>query len=137
MRYLTYSKRRGLYVSLLVVLLLGFVVGCKESNKAVIECPPTINTVKTLLTQQQGKTEYYLVERVSGWHDKIVIIQLFDQKPQLGACNEDLIPPIFEDSIELDQPLIKLMADIKGGVFELVYGEPSSSAATVVLEIAD
>lgn len=73
------------------------------------------------------------MKRISGWHDKTIIIQLFDQPPQLGACNEDLVLPVFEDSIEIDKPLLKIIANMKSNQYQLIYGEPSNQSASVVL----
>ncbi|GAA6168980.1 hypothetical protein NBRC116591_27910 [Sessilibacter corallicola] len=63
------------------------------------------------------------MKHISGWHEKTEIIQLFDQLPILNECNEDTIPPIFGDSIEIDKSLIQLSADIKNNIFELIYDE--------------
>ncbi len=117
-----------------LILMLGL-SSCTQDDKNKEQCPITIDSVMTLLTQTYNEREYYLVKRISGWHEKTEIIQLFDQPPILNRCNEDTVPPIFEDSIELDKPLIKLSADIKNNFFELIYAESGGSTAEVILEL--
>ncbi len=123
-------------VSFSLILLLG-VLSCTQGDNNKEECPITIDSVTTLLTQTYNEREYYLVKRISGWHEKTEIIQLFDQLPILNKCNEDTIPPIFEDSIEIDKSLIQLSADIKNNIFELIYAESGDRDEGVILELID
>lgn len=115
------------------VLVLALVcLACSPKGEPQAQCPLTLDTVETLLTQvHEGKT-YVVVKRIAGWHDKTVIIQLFDQSPRLGQCREDLVPPLFEDSIEQDQPLLKLKANIAKKDYTFIYG---ASAVPFTLEI--
>ncbi|MFT7559105.1 MAG: hypothetical protein ACI93R_001009 [Flavobacteriales bacterium] len=111
------------------LLPFGFLITCsKNSDTAVVD------TVNLIVTNAHEGREYYMVRRISGWHDKSVIIQLFDSEPKLGECSEDLVKPIFEDSIELDKPLVNLSVDVKGNDFKLVCGEFQHTESEVVLE---
>lgn len=117
--------------TLLVVLAFAN-AGCSKKTDTYSDCPAILDTVKTLLTQEyKGKT-YVLVKRIAGWHDKTEIIQLFNEPPSLNECNEDLVAPMFEDSIETNKPLIKLKANIRSNTFEFEYGEIN---APLVLEL--
>jgi hypothetical protein len=115
-------------------LSFGFLISCSKNLDTTVECPPVVDTVTPILTKAHEGRRYYLVRRISGWHDKSVIIQLFDNEPKLGECNEDLVKPIFEDSIELEKPLVKLSVDVKGKDFKLVYGEVEHEESEVALE---
>ncbi len=129
-------SKRFKKIGLSLILMLGL-SSCTQDDKNKEGCPITIDSVKTLLTQTYNEHEYYLVKRISGWHEITEIIQLFDQPPILNRCNEDTIPPIFEDSIELDKPLIKLRAYIKNNSFELIYADSDDGVEGVVLELTN
>lgn len=129
-------SKRFKKVGFSLILMLGL-SSCIQDDNNEEECPITIDSVMTLLTQTYNEREYYLVKRISGWHEKTEIIQLFDKPPILNRCNEDTIPPIFEDSIELDKPLIKLSADIKNDSFELIYADSDDRVERVVLELTN
>lgn len=126
-----YQKRSLSIFVCLVFLCLSS--GCSKKDAAVVECPAILEQVEQLLTQNHQGKDFFLVKRISGWHDKTIIIQLFDQPPQLGACNEDLVLPVFEDSIEIDKPLLKIIANMKSNQYQLIYGESSNQSAPVVL----
>ncbi len=105
----------------LMILLLFFILyACSKDSEVKVECPLTVDTFTVLLTKQYEGKEYYLAKRISGWHEKTVIIQLFDRKPRLGECNEDLVKPIFEDSIDTEKPLEKMSVDLKSIVEPIV-----------------
>lgn len=114
--------------------LIFSLCACSKDSEKIAECPPTIDTVEILLTKHHKDKEYYLVERISGWHDKTTIIQLFDKKPHFGECNEDLVKPIFEDSIELEKSLAKISIDLNNKQYKLVYGDLSHTKINIELE---
>lgn len=122
-------------LSHIILLLVLVITACSKKDEITKECPPTLDVVEQLLVQQHDGQELYLVRRISGWQDKTVIIQLFDKKPVLDSCNEDLVPPLFEDSIDTGRPLLKLNADISAHTFELIYGEPSIEQSVITLEV--
>ncbi|ARU59165.1 hypothetical protein OLMES_5181 [Oleiphilus messinensis] len=75
-------------------------MGLTACSDQRIDCPPVVDTTEIVATNSTLGTQYFLVRRISGWHDKTVIFQVFDGKPQLDACNQDLIVPLYEDSVE-------------------------------------
>jgi len=117
-----------------LIQTLSVIAGCFSQGDGSSSCPPVLDTVKTLLEKTYAGNKYFLVERISGWHDKAIIIQLFDKPPVLGECNQDVVVPIFEDSIELNKPLVKLVADIAANEFTLIYGRQSGSIALEFVE---
>jgi hypothetical protein len=128
-------KNKLAAVIALSVLLIPL-VSCSK-NPVDEGCPLTVDTTKVLLSTTHKGTRYFLVQRISGWHDKTEIIQLFDKEPKLGKCNEDLVKPVFEDSLERDKTLVKLTVSLKNKAFELSYGKSGASSATIALEFVD
>ena len=118
-----------------LLALLASVASCSKDVEN--ECPITIDTTETLLSTTHHGKKYYLVKRISGWQDKTEIIQLFDQAPKLGKCNEDLVPPIFEDSLEHDKALARITANLKTDTFQLFYDRRNSTIGKVTLEFED
>lgn len=120
----------------LLILALACLACSPKGEPLNSECPPILDTVETLLTQAYEGKNYVVVKRITGWHDKTVIIQLFDQSPRLGQCREDLVTPVFEDSIEQDKPLLKLKADIVNNDYSFVYGNDDATPAPFTLELS-
>lgn len=118
-----------------VILLSITLASCTQDDPELQECPITIDSVTVLLTQTHNGSDYYLVKRISGWHEKTEIIQLFNQKPELDRCNEDTVKPIFEDSIETDKNLKALKADLKNEEFELIYDNGQDYSENILLEL--
>lgn len=110
---------------------------CAQDDPELQECPITIDSVTVLLVQTHNGRDYYLVKRISGWHEKTEIIQLFNQKPELDRCNEDTIKPIFEDSIETDKNLIALKADLTAEEFQLIYDNVQDYSENILLDLKD
>lgn len=110
---------------------------CAQDDSELQKCPITIDSVSVLLTQTHNGRDYYLVKRISGWHEKTEIIQLYDRKPELDRCNENTIKPIFEDSIETDKSLIALKADLTTEKFELIYDNRQAYSEDILLDLKD
>ncbi|GAB2189677.1 hypothetical protein MAH1_12850 [Sessilibacter sp. MAH1] len=121
-------------VSSAIVFLIAL-ASCAQDDPELQECPITIDSVTVLLMQTHNGRDYYLLKRISGWHEKTEIIQLYDQKPELDRCNKDTIKPIFEDSIEIDKNLIVLKADLATEEFELIYDNIKDDSENILLEL--
>ena len=113
--------------------LAGVIAGCSQGD-ASVECPPVLDTVEQLLIKAHGEKNYFLVKRVAGWHDKTIVLQLYDQKPVLNACNEDLVLPIYENSLDDERSVTTLVADLERQSFEVVYGDGGDGKSAVELE---
>lgn len=101
-----------------IVFILTAIISCSESN---YDCPATLDVIKFIEKKSLDQNQYYLVQRITGWQDKILVIQLFDIKPAVDPCNRDLIKPIFEDSLETDKVFNELVVDLKNNTFEIKY----------------
>jgi hypothetical protein len=119
------------FVVLAFMLFVVNLISCSDSSSS---CPLTVDTVEILQTKEFEGTKYYLVKRITGWHDKVIVIQLFNRQPKLDPCNKDIVMPIFEDSIEMDKSSVKLLADIKNNKYEFIYGDKLSSDHPITLE---
>jgi hypothetical protein len=75
----------------------------------------------------QGKT-YYLVLRVSGWHDKTEVVEVYDVLPSFDRCGKNKKAPIAGDSLETAQTVSRLYLDTRKGSLEIEYkdGEPEA-----------
>ncbi len=56
-------------------------------------------------------TEYYLYMRTTGWNDKAVYFELYDQKPSFNECSKSKIKPIY-DVVYDDYPDVKYVKEI-------------------------
>jgi hypothetical protein len=109
---------------LISLLLITACVGCGDSKStAFSECSMSVDSVTTIDTKSVGSVNYYLVLRISGFHDKTEIIELFDQQPQYNNCNENIIPPIVSDSIASDMEISSFMIDLKEKHFVIDYSD--------------
>ncbi|BBA37000.1 hypothetical protein sS8_5077 [Methylocaldum marinum] len=43
---------------------------------------------------------YYLVYRISGWHEKIESFELYGTEPSFDNCGESTVAPLFGESID-------------------------------------
>jgi hypothetical protein len=94
--------------------------GCTNSEQ---QYPLTVDTVTVIEKEQFQGIIYTLVKRISGVQDKTVVFQVFDKLPKLDDCNRDLVKPIFEDSVEVDRPVIEVLVDVEDSVMSVTYGD--------------
>lgn len=106
------------------VLLLCFLTSCDSKSK---ECPLTIDQTSIIDQKEHNGTTYYLVERISGWHEKTIIIQLFDKKPEFDKCNENIITPVIDDSVSTDLEVKSFLIDLESKQYEIEYGGDSET----------
>ena len=105
-------------------LLLCLIASC---NNQTTECPLTLDQTSIIEQKVHNGTTYYLVERISGWHEKTFIIQLFDKKPEFDKCNENIIAPIIDDSVSTDLEIKSFLIDLESKQYEIEYGGNSKS----------
>ncbi|MBL4827435.1 MAG: hypothetical protein JKY66_06935 [Spongiibacteraceae bacterium] len=115
-------------LALFVVVVACLSACCSEKTED--ECPLTLDVVTTMETREYAGKLYTLVQRLTGWHEKTVVIQLFDKEPQLDACRRDLVKPVIEDSIESELPVVGFVINLKEGVFEIDYGKPGETESS-------
>ena len=114
----------------LSALMLSGLAACSSQ-----ECPLTIDQTTVIDKKQLDSTTYYLVKRISGWHDKTIIIELFDKKPEYDNCNENIVMPIIDDSIEMDMQIESFMINLQTKQFEIKYAkmQDASKSAPILL----
>ncbi len=122
--------------SIFLLTTIGL-TSCSDDADSNAPCPLTVDTVKVLQTKELNGTKYFLVKRITGWHDKVIVVQLFDKQPELGPCNEDIVMPVFEDSIETDESSVTLRADIKNKEYKFVYADKPSLEHSITLEFEE
>lgn len=117
MVYLRHARTLLRIVPLVVVSLV--LISCEDSEDKA--CPLTIDTVEIVDTKMFEGKNYTLVHRITGWHDKVEVLQLFDQEPELDDCRRDLVKPIIEDSLENGLVLVGFSINLENNSFELLY----------------
>jgi hypothetical protein len=105
----------------LILLSAIAFLGCTKNSQQ--SCPLTVDVVTVLEKEQFQGITYTLVKRVSGIQDKVIVFQIFDQKPEFDDCNRDLIKPILEDSVETDRPVLEVLADVENKAMSITYGD--------------
>ncbi len=79
-----------LLLSVLCITLGGVITGCSNSD-CIIKPQLHLADRKT----QDGKI-YYLYTRTSGFQEKQVFFEVYDEEPVFDKCNKALIKPFFE-----------------------------------------
>ncbi|WP_444996088.1 hypothetical protein [Aliikangiella sp. IMCC44359] len=105
-----------------IVLLLLLCTSCGQSNT---ECPITIDTVSIIDQKLYEGTHYYMVLRISGWHEKTEIIEVYDQKPQFDRCSVSITKPIIHDSLDANY-INSFLIDLEAKEFIVEYKESPS-----------
>lgn len=113
-------------LSILLGLLL---VGCSDSGVSSNNCEPIIDSVKIVDIKTVGNKTYYLVHRISGWHDKTEILQLFTTKPVFDRCNRNTTEPVFDDSIDSTMAISHIYLDVNMNNLEVLYKKDMKSDA--------
>ncbi len=110
--------------ALCVVIFVCLFTACGDQ---ATECPLTLDQTSIIDQKEVDGTTYYLVERISGWHEKTIIIQLFDKKPEFDKCNENIITPIIDDSVSTDLEVKTFLIDLKSKEYVIEYGGDSET----------
>ncbi len=83
-----------------VLLLACFSqASCSDSN-SVSRCSLTSDSVSITSSLSVEEKTYYLVYRISGWHEKIESFELYGTEPSFDNCGESTIAPLFGESID-------------------------------------
>ena len=113
---------------LVIGVILVIVASCDRSGSVESDCPFIIDTVAIVDTATIEKTNYYLVLRISGWHEKTEIVELYDRRPEFDRCARSLIAPIVSDSLELDRAVAHLYFDRQARSLEINYNHGAAAA---------
>lgn len=117
-----YNRPTIVILSLLLFSTTGLTSCSNDRN-----CQSAVDTVKIIDQKVIGNTEYYLVLRIAGWHDKTEIIELYDAKPSFDKCATSDIEPVYGDSLEMDKTVSHVFVDAGNNTLKIEYkdGEPS------------
>ena len=126
----------------IIIIALVYVFtfsACSDKASEAEECPITIDRVSILdHLQYEGRT-YYLVYRISGWHDKTEILELHDGKPEFDRCSRSIFKPIYGDLLETDQTITHVYLNVKAGELDIQYKDAApgrDSVSQLKLELA-
>lgn len=103
------------------LILLISVAACSDRDTKVDDCPITVDTVEIIDIKKIGDSSYYLVHRISGWQDKIEILELYDEKPIFDHCSKASVDPIDGDSLEMSKSISHVFLNIKERKLDIVY----------------
>jgi len=84
-------------------------------------CPLTTDSVSIVDALSTNNTDYHLVLRISGWHDKVEILELYDQLPTFDQCRGSTTPMLYGESLELSQTVKQIYLVPQQQRFEIDY----------------
>jgi hypothetical protein len=105
------------------LILILTIASCSDRDAKVDECSATVDSVEIIDSKAFDDKSYYLVHRISGWHDKVEILELYDEKPVFDTCSKPSVEPIDGDSIEMTKSVSHVFLNIKERKLDIVYGE--------------
>lgn len=94
---------------------------CSDENNRISPCELTIDTVSIIDQRKVADVTYYLVLRISGWHDKTESLELYDAKPGFDQCAKSNVEPIDGDSLDLEKPVSHIYLDSKNKLLYIEY----------------
>lgn len=86
------------YYMVMILICLGQ-ASCSDSEPGQT-CSMTSDTTTITGHLLVGDQEYFLVHRISGWHEKIDSFELYNAQPAFNNCSESSIPPLFGESVD-------------------------------------
>lgn len=86
------------YAAILLLTCLSQ-VSCSDSEPTN-RCSITSDSVTITGRLSVDDQTYYLVHRISGWHEKIESFELYGTEPTFDNCGESKITPLFGESID-------------------------------------
>jgi len=92
-----------------ISLMLACLTMAACSNQGCEE--PIVDDVRLADSIVFENTEYYLYTRTTGWNDKAVYFELYDQKPSFSECSNSTVKPIY-DVVYDDYPDVKYIKEI-------------------------
>lgn len=123
---------RGFCICFVGVLITA-VIGCSDATQ--VDCSGTVDSLEVVDEREYNGTHYYLVKKIAGWHDKVVVLQLFDKKPEFDQCNESVFPPVIEDSLDPELSVDSFRIDLTEKVFLIEYAEEGAVPEKVNFDI--
>lgn len=123
-----FNFRFFIKVVLISITVLVF-TSCSNSSNDSNDCPVAVDTVNIIDEKVVGNAKYYLVLRISGWHDKSEIVELYNVKPSFDRCSISDVEPVYGNSLELDKTVAHLYFDVETKLLNIEYkdGEPSKA----------
>ena len=97
------------------------VSACSDRETKIDECSITVDTVKIIDSKTIGGNTYYLVHRVSGWQDKVEILELYNEKPIFDHCSIASVDPIDGDSIEMSKSISHVYLNSESESLDIEY----------------
>ncbi len=114
------SKKTYLHFFRTLILILT-IASCSDQDAEVDECSITVDSVEIIDSKVFDDKSYYLVHRISGWHDKVEILELYDEKPVFDTCSKPSVEPIDGDSLEMNKSVSHVFLNIKERKLHVVY----------------
>ena len=75
----------------------------------------------TLLDERKIKgDQYFLVLRITGWHDKVEFLELYDKKPEFDDCNQSKTEPIDAHDLALENQFVSKVR-VKDKKLQITY----------------
>ena len=80
-----------------------------------------ISDQATLLDERKIKgDQYFLVLRITGWHDKVESLELYNIKPEFGDCGKSKTKYIDEHSLQLENQFVSKVR-VKDTKLQITY----------------
>ena len=83
-----------------VIYILLTCLSLASCSNSETECSVAADTMAIIDHLSDDDKTYYLVYRLSGWHDKIESFELYGAKPTFDNCGTSAIEPLFGTSID-------------------------------------
>jgi len=117
-----------LKIFILSIIML-VTIACSDPSIQTKACDAPVDTVAILSKLTVDGTMYYLVLRVTGWHDKTEILELYNQMPKFDQCAKSHIDAIFGDSLERDSTVSHVYLNPNTKKLNIVYvmGKPKNT----------
>ena len=82
-----------------LVTIYSGLISCSDSE-VTQACSMTADSVKVIDQLNIDDHTYFLVHRISGWHEKINSFELYNARPIFDNCGESVIQPLFGASVD-------------------------------------
>ena len=101
----------------IVISLIALALSGCENNSS--SCPITIDSLYKLGYMDS----YYFYQRISGVQDKTRIIEIYSKEPVFNQCNEPNTAPVYDDSVESEGYLEKIIYHTQSNSTDITYTE--------------
>lgn len=115
-----------LNIVIILITTMG-ISSCSKTSSNNSDCPIAVDTVNIIDEKIVENTKYYLVLRISGWHDKSEIVELYNEKPSFDRCSKSDVEPVYGDSLELDRIVTHLYLDVEEKSLNIEYKDGESN----------